>query len=380
MEKAKISSYQFFVLLFLFEMGSALIIPLGIEAKQDAWLAILLGMLGGLLLFLVYYLLYQYYPDIPLTEYLQKTAGKVLGWIIALLYLLYFAYIAARVLRDFGTMLVTFAYPDTPLFIINALLIIVLTYAVKSGIESVARTGELLFVLMYLLAIAGFILIVISGLIDINNLKPLLEEGTWPVVKTAFTQTLYVPFGEAVVFAMILPYLSNPKKARMTGVSALCLSGINLAIVMAVNISVLGIDYTMRSQYPLLSAIQRIQVAEFLERLDVFYMLGTVIGGFFKICIFFYAVVIGASGLFNVKKPSRLAYPIGLVILILSMTIASSYSEHIREGLDIVPIYLHLPFQVIIPIFLLAIAFVKNRKKQTKKDPNISEPDSPVIE
>ncbi len=361
-------------------MGSALIIPIAVEAKQDAWLSILLGMLGGLLLFFIYHRLYLYYPDISAVEYVQKITGRFLGRIIALLYLLYFAYLAARVLRDFGTMLVTIAYFDTPLFIINALLIMVLIYTVRKGIEVLARTGELLFVLMYLLAFAGFVLIVISGLIDINNLKPVLEEGIIPVVKTTYTQTLYVPFGEAVVFAMILPYLNNPKVAKKTGLLAIGLSGINLAIVSAINFSVLGVDYMMRSQYPLLSAIQRIQVADFLERLDVFYMIATIIGGFFKISIFFYAVIAGTSSLFKVKQPSRLAYPIGLVILVLSMTIASNYSEHIREGLDIVPIYLHLPFQVMIPILLLGIAFVKNKIKQSKKDSNILEPDSRSIE
>ncbi len=44
MEKAKISASQLFILMVLFELGSALLVPLAIDAKQDAWLAILLGM------------------------------------------------------------------------------------------------------------------------------------------------------------------------------------------------------------------------------------------------------------------------------------------------------------------------------------------------
>jgi spore germination protein KB len=363
-EKAKINATELFVLIVLFELGSALLVPLAIEAKQDAWLAILLGMAGGFFLFLVYHRLYQYYPDILPTEYTQKIMGKAFGRILAFLYMLYFAYLAARVLRDFGEMMLTYVYPETPLFIINALMIIVIVYTVRKGIEVLARTGELLFVLMYLLAISGFILIIASGLIDINNLKPVLEEGIWPVMKVVFTQTWYVPFGEAIVFMMVLPYLNNPKKAKITGLLALGLSGINLALVMAINISVLGVNLTSRSQFPLLSTIQTIQVAEFLERLDVYFMLALIIGGFFKISVFFYAVVTGTANLFNVKEPSRLAYPIGLVILILSITIASNFPEHIQEGLQVVPLVLHLPFQVIIPFLLLVTAFFKNGKKR----------------
>lgn len=361
MEKAKISSYQLFVLIILFELGSGLLFPFATETKQDAWIAVLFGMAGGCGLFLVYHRLYCYYPDILPTEYTQKILGKVLGGSVAFLYILYFAYLASRVLRDFGELLVTFAYPDTPLFIINALLILVVVYTIRKGIEVLARTGELLFGLVYLLAISGFILVVVSGLIDINNLKPVLEGGLLPVLKAALTQTLYVPFGEIIVFTMILPYINKSKKIKVTCLFALGLSGINLAIVMAFNISVLGVDMNNLSSFPLLTTIQTIQVADFLERLDVYFMIGIILGGFFKISIFSYAAVTGTATLFNIKEPSKMVYPIGLVILIMSITMASNFSGHLIEGLQIVTLILHLPFQVIIPIFLLGIAYFKNK-------------------
>ena len=120
MEKAKISASQLFILMVLFELGSALLVPLAIDAKQDAWLAILLGMVFSFVLLLVYHRLYTYYPDLLPTEYMQRILGKVLGTVLAFVYILYFMYDASRVLRDFGEMLLTFAYPDTPLFIANA--------------------------------------------------------------------------------------------------------------------------------------------------------------------------------------------------------------------------------------------------------------------
>lgn len=73
MEKAKISGSQLFTLMILFEFGSAFILPIAIDAKQDAWLSIMFGMIGGLLLFLVYYQLYRYYPDLLLVEFTQKS-------------------------------------------------------------------------------------------------------------------------------------------------------------------------------------------------------------------------------------------------------------------------------------------------------------------
>lgn len=51
MEKAKISNKQLFVLIILFELSSSLLIFPGQSAEQDAWLAILFGTAGGLVLF-----------------------------------------------------------------------------------------------------------------------------------------------------------------------------------------------------------------------------------------------------------------------------------------------------------------------------------------
>lgn len=365
MEKIEISTYQLFVLVSLFEMGSALVVGIGASANQDAWLAILLGLSGGLLLFIVYHQLYVFYPTLPLTSYVQKITGKFIGRILAFLYIIYFIYIAARVLRDFGELLVTSTYERTPMFVISTLMMITIFYAVYKGFEVIARVGELYFLLVYFLAIAGFILIIVSGLIHMSNLLPMLENGLKPVVKTTLTQTLTFPFGEMVVFSMFYPYLNDSKKVRKVGMAAMVLSGINLAITMAINIAVLGTDIVSRSPFPLLSTISKIEIAEFIEHLDVLFMLYLVIGGFFKVTIFFYAATLGISNLFGIKDQRQVCLPMGLIILFISMTIAPNYAEHIQEGIKVVPIYIHWPMQIIIPITLLLIALLKRRKKST---------------
>lgn len=70
---------------------------------------------------------------------------------------------------------------------------------------------------MYLLGAVGLLLIICSGMIDLTNLKPILADGISPVIHSVFTQTLYVPFGEIIVFVMILPYLNNQRHAKRQG-------------------------------------------------------------------------------------------------------------------------------------------------------------------
>ncbi|MED3809657.1 spore gernimation protein KB, partial [Priestia megaterium] len=69
------------------------------------------------------------------------------------------------------------------------------------------------------------------------------------------------------------------------------------------------------------------------------------------------------ANLFKIKSPSRLSYPLGLVVLFMSITIARNFQEHLHEGIRIVPLVLQMPLFTIIPLLLLLIAFFKNRSK-----------------
>lgn len=364
MENAKISVKQLFVLVVLFEMGSSILVGFPLNLKQDAWIAILLGMAGGILLFLVYYRLYMYYPDLPLTGYLQKIAGKWPGRVIGFLYILYFAYLASRVLRDFGELLTSTIYTHTPLFFLITLMFITVSYAIWKGFEVIARVGELYFAVVYIMAIVGFFLIIFSGLIHLENLKPFLEAGWMPIIKTSLKDSLTFPFGEMVVFTMLLPYIKQTQKIKIVCIGGMVLSGINIAIAAVVNIATLGVGLFIRSQYPLLTTVSKIQLFNFIERLDVLFMLYLMIAGFIKVTIFYYAAVIGTANLFKFEDYRKISFPVGFIILLTAMAIASNYTEHIKEGIDIVPIYLHWPMQIILPCTLLVIAFFRNRKKK----------------
>ncbi|WP_134704869.1 GerAB/ArcD/ProY family transporter [Ammoniphilus sp. YIM 78166] len=361
MEKAKISSSQLFILIFLFELGSAIVVGLGLQAKQDAWLAILLGMLGGLVLFLIYIYLFYQFPNLPLTSYIPKVLGKYVGYPLALLYILYFIYIASRVLRDFTDLLLTFAYPETPMFMIHLIMIALIIYAVCKGIETIARTGEILVVVIITYGVLGISFLFLSDAVRSENLLPILENGWKPVLTTAFPLTLTFPFGEMVVFAMLLPYLNQPKRGMKIGLSAMTLSGLVLTVTVAIDIAVLGTYFATTSTFPLLHAAQKINVGGFIQRLDPIVISTLIIGGFFKIAVFFYAAAAGVADLFKVRKRDPMIFSIGIVILIASIQIAGNLPEHLEIGLEKVPIYLHLPFQVGIPLLLLIVTGIRKR-------------------
>lgn len=365
MGKVKLTPFQLFALIILFELGSAIVISLGIEAKQDAWIAILLGLTGSILLYFIYYYLFRQYPNLTLIEYLEKILGKYLGWFVGFLYSLYFIYIASRVLRDFEDLALTAILPETPVFVVGLLMILTIVYVVYAGIEVLARTGEFYFLIFLLIGFVVNSLFVVSGEIEVKNFLPILGEGWMPVLTTAFPTVLTFPFGEIIVFTMLLPLLNDKKSALKVGIIGLVISGFLIVFSTMMNIAVLGVDIVERSTFPLLSAIGKIRIGEFLERLDALAVVSLIVGLFFKISIFLYAGVVSVSHLFKVKKYQSILLPISIIVLVSSISIAENFSEHLKEGLEVVIYYLHLPFQVYIPVLLLVITLIK--KKQTSK-------------
>jgi spore germination protein KB len=362
-EKAKISGIQLFALMFMFELGTALVVNYGIEAKKDAWLAILLGMCVGITLFFVHYFLFRQYPNLPLTGYVRKIFGKYLGWVIGLFYILYFLYIAARNVRELGDLLLTSTMPKTPLLALLILFVLTICYVLYLGIEVLGRTAEIFIVILILLGFVGNFLVIISGNVDLQNLQPFLENGWKPIITAAFPVISFFPFGEMFVFTIILPYLNRPERVKNVWLSALILSGFVLSYTSALNIAVLSAEEMERSIFPLLLTIGKVNLFEFIQRLDAIVVFTMMITVFFKASIFMYGAVIGIVDLFKLKNHQQIVLPIGAVLIYFSMVIASNFSEQGEEG------YIHIQnlsitFSMIIPLLMMLVVMIRNVLKK----------------
>ncbi|WP_251526404.1 GerAB/ArcD/ProY family transporter [Metabacillus litoralis] len=89
------------------------------------------------------------------------------------------------------------------------LMIIAISYVLSLGIEVLARTAEVFIVILILIGLIGNMLIYLLGNVDFHNLQPILENGWKPILKLAFPVVISFPFGKALVFTMILLFLST---------------------------------------------------------------------------------------------------------------------------------------------------------------------------
>lgn len=361
MQKIQINHVQLFCTMVLFLFGTAILLNIGSGAKQDAWIVTLISPLFGILLFCLYFYIYRKYPDKPLTSYVQVIWGKYIGSVVSFLYILYFIYIASRILRDFEELLVVSPYFRTSIITIGICIIFVLIYAVSLGFEVISRVATMCFGIIVIFFITLDSMFVLGGYLHFENILPVLSEGWKPVFKEIFPLNITVPYGELITFTMIFPYLNDRKKGFKYGIVAIILCGLYFTISALQFIFVLGPDVIIRSSFPALTAVAYIDIGDFVQRLDTLVIILMVVLGFIKLAVFFYCAVLGVNQLFSINPHPFINCFVGGMILLFSLVITQSYQDHIEEGLNIVPFYIHLPFQIIIPIMLLLTIIMKEK-------------------
>lgn len=368
MEKTieKISLWQLYIIIICFQVGSAALVGIGNDAKQDAWIAVIIATLIGVVIIRYYVYLLSKLPEKNLFEIFVYCFGNWIGKTIVLLYVIYFFYSSARVLRDFDELLASSIFEYTPIEVISITMMMVIIYMLHHGLEVLGRTSEVFFpyVITFILLIG--LGIMLSGGMKLENLQPILGEGIGPIIKAIFPQLVTFPFGEAVAFTLILSYVGTQKGIGKVSIFAVLTSGFLLTYSNVLQIATLGAELKSRANFPLLNASREVSLFELIERVDLIIVFFVMFGIIVKVSIFFYGGLKGLELL--TKKPYRsMTFSMGTIIAFVSIMISKNYREHIEEGLKIIPLYIHIPFQFVFPFIVLPFLLWKVKKKQKKE-------------
>jgi spore germination protein KB len=356
----KIGKYQLAAAIILFEIGSTPMFLLGIEAKQNAWLSMLFGAAAGLIVLLPCLYLQRLSGDADWTDMLRRQLGRGFGGFIAVLYVILLAYESMRNVRDFGIMAQAILLPQTPMWLVMGIVTAVACYAVRSGIIVLFRMIELFFPAIVLSTVMIILLFFFTGLPDHHRLLPFLDNGIGPVIGQAIPERISFPFGEVFVFLLFWRYASEPKQVMRTSVTAYAIVSVFLVGMSALTLSILGANVASVMQYPFIEAVQLIQLADFLERLDIVVTLVVFFGLFVKLSVFYMASNLIASSMTGISK-RVCAVVIGAAIYAAAF-LEPNQTFHIWLGLQVQPHYSWI-YQAVVPLLVLAIAMLRRRGK-----------------
>jgi len=361
MQKEHITDKEAISLLIVFVMGSTLIIGIG-EAKNDSWIAGIVGIIMAIPMLFVFSRILSLFQGRDLFDILNVTLGKVMGKIIAILYIWYAFHLGALVLRNFGEFINTVDMPEMPILVPMLCLGLVCIIGVRLGIEVLGRTST------YFLPILLFSLVVVQILaipqLHINYIKPILGNGFMPVLKGGFS-TFSFPFAETVLFIGVFCSLKTKKSPYRVYYWGIMISAIIILITTITNITVLG-NMLGSFYFPYYAAVSRIRIGDFIQRIEISLAIVFLYGVFIKSSICLLVACKGIGKMLNLKDYRSIVIQTGLLMIFYSYTVYDNSMEMKYWAFKIYPYYA-FPFQVILPIIIWILAEIKVRKVKREK-------------
>ncbi|MDK2835996.1 MAG: spore germination protein [Thermosediminibacterales bacterium] len=333
MENVKISGIQLFLLIIGFLFGSTSILTPVASAKNDAWLAVIIGGLGGACLVWMYVAIAVLNPSKTLVEILRNRFGKYLGNAIAILYIWYIVHFSALTFRNFGEFIVTVTYPETPMVVIIGIFAALLVYAV-------------LFVIIIIISLS------LITTHDFTAFLPLLENGIKPVLHAAFEFATF-PLGEIFVFLMVFPHF-NKKINNLKKIAAFSVIIFILLYLWSIfeYLFVLGKDLLYRANFVPHIIASLIPNSNLEPLIDIY----LIIGGGVKISICIYAAAKALSQVFGISDYRKLVTAVTTFSVVLSVWVYENLLEMVEFAQKVWPYY-SIPFQIVIPLILLLSSY-----------------------
>ena len=363
MKNEVISERQAIILIILFIIGTTLLNGAGGQAKQDAWIAIIIAISWSVILLLMFSRILSLYPGKDLFDILQIVMGRFIGKIISILMILFAFHDGATILRSLSEFTNILVLPDTPVVVPMIFFTILLIWSVKRGIEVLGRWSEL-FIWVVILSFLTVSLLSISEM-DISKLKPILYNDFKPVLRGAFSSFSY-PLGETVIFTMVFSNISKIKNYKKIFMTGLLIGGGLIFLATLRNILILGSGTISRIYFPSTMVASVIHIGAMFQRLEMGVVIVFLVCTFVKVSICLFAVCNGISKVLEFDDYKFISAPIALLMLSFSFIIYKSNMEMSFWTLEIWPYYSFL-FEVIIPLVIFIVAEIRSRSSTSVK-------------
>lgn len=361
MEPGKISNQQMTFLMTLVILSSVVIIMPQVAARSlenDAWLSGALATVWGIMVVVVLLALGRRFPNQTLIEYLPLILGKPLGKVVGFMYTVWFITISAFILRYFSMFLNITIMPNTPVMVFSATLILLSLYAMRNGMESWVRVSEMILPIVILVMLA--VIIFSYGNFDPRRLLPIGEHSAGLVIAASLTSGSWR--GEILALTMFLPSVKNQQNITRNLILSVLVVGLFLTAAEIATVGVFGGVNTGSHEFPFFSLARMISIGSVFDRLEILVVLGWVLGIFIKMCAFLYSSIRATAELAGFDDYRFLIFPITILILALSDNMMENIAEGVAFLSDIWAGYGLLTFELVIPILLLLVAVIRNKR------------------
>lgn len=284
-------------------------------AHQDSWISIIIAIIVGLLPAGLYSYLKNKYPNDNIYTINKKKFGKF-GTFLNLLIIagtLIFAICSFWIVVNFIDSQYLYR---TPTILVIIILILPIIYTITKHFHIFSKVSLIMFYTSLF-----FIIIILIGLVynvDINNIKPILNNSKSSILYGAFC---LIGFNILPLYLLnIIPKTKinnySPKKSFIFYI----ISSLSLLNVMFLTISIFGINLSELYNYPSFHLLKRVSIFDIIDRVENILSLEWFLALFAQIIMTLYAIKEGIRETFKYKEKTNNIIMIIVCLLIAFLT------------------------------------------------------------
>lgn len=325
-----VTSSQIFSLYNLYIFTTVIAFLLGVMIADGGYstpVAMILGAFVGLILVYPAYRIASSRPDEFLVQYGSELVGRWPHVFFILMIIGAQLLLAAVNLRQLSDFLLSEYLIGTPPWAVVTIFSICIAYAVRSGVETIFRIAQGIF----LISAIAFFAIPFLAMQEIEGdmlIALITHLNIQDAASGAFLMAAMM--GELAYLFLIFPFLKKTEKVYRTFLlTTLC----SLIIILSHTIPVLltfGPELGATLTFPDMELIRFIRVGSFIETLDPILIILWLTSIFVKISFIIFTAALCLSQLTGIKDHKPFTLPVTAFTVVFSLTLARSHTEMIR--------------------------------------------------
>lgn len=301
------------------------------------------------------------FPNDSLIHSSKLILGRPLSYFLGFCLFVFFIIIVGFITREFSFILSSFLFPDTPMTVLVAVMLIVVAITTRNDITTIAYIQFIYFPFIAL----PIVLLVFLAIpeIDWRQIRPFIGNETQPYdfMKGSLIIAA-MPFVHIGIFILtvLIPHTKNTKHAIKGSIGGIVISAILLVLIVFVSLGVFGMNDVRNPIWPVYVLTRMIQLPfELLERLDILFLIIWILSAFTTILSGYLIIIYNGSQLFQLKSHRVLSYIMLPIVFVVALYPKNGI--HLYNLLKTVGLY-GLILTVIYPLLLLLISLIRKKK------------------
>lgn len=326
--------------------------------KQDSWIIPLIGIIIGIIFSLLVIYIFNYMPHLNFAEKLTNLFNKKSGALLVIIFCIFCFFMCVLTYLNLNNFIHGQFLSKTPTLVIAIVCIAAIFYILTKGLNTIAKTGNILFYIAMILFFISFI-----GLLpfmEIQNLKPFLNNK--PSNYLEALNCFYVFNIVPMLFLTILPKDKiNTPKLKKTLILSFILSAFTMFIVIFSTLASFGYELTSLYKYPEFHVLKNISLMGLQARIESILIIQCIFDFFMFVVLTIYFIANSIKSTTKFKNINVL-YAILCILLVILTNYFSKYNVFLD---DFALKYVQIPVSIFSIIFLLIICVkIKFDKKK----------------